>query len=128
MHTLVIAGVSPYDPERTRIHPSDVNTLIRIGDSVDVHFNVTEPRVYPAELYYLMDVSYSMKNDMEKMKKLGGEIAKKEKSETFSKHFCKMKKKLKILTKYLCFRKSKRFFFVNLDSFRKFQGNIFFEN
>ena len=51
---------------------------VRIGDSVDIPFNVTEPEIYPAELYYLMDVSYSMRNDMEKMKRMGGEIAKKE--------------------------------------------------
>ena len=73
----VIIGNTTYDPERTRIYPTDVNTLIRIGDSVDVEFQVTEPKIYPAELYYLMDVSYSMRNDMEKMKKLGGEIAQK---------------------------------------------------
>ena len=64
--------------QRTRIHPSLVRASVRIGDSVDIPFNVTEPEIYPAELYYLMDVSYSMRNDMEKMKRMGGEIAKKE--------------------------------------------------
>ena len=71
-------GNTTYNPETDRIYPRLVNTLVRIGDSVDVPFTVTEPKKYPAELYYLMDVSYSMKNDMEKMKKLGGEIAQKE--------------------------------------------------
>ena len=70
-------GQTPYDAQRTRIHPSFANTLIRIGDSVDVAFNVTEPEIYPAELYYLMDISYSMREDMETMKKMGGEIAQK---------------------------------------------------
>ena len=51
---------------------------VRIGDSIDIPFKVTEPEIYPAELYYLMDVSYSMRNDMEKMKRMGGEIAQKE--------------------------------------------------
>lgn len=70
-------GNTPYDPQRTRIYPTDANALIRIGDSVDIAFNVSEPEIYPAELYYLMDVSYSMREDMERMKKMGSEIAQK---------------------------------------------------
>lgn len=29
---------------------------------------------YPIDLYYLMDLSYSMLDDLEKVKKLGGEL------------------------------------------------------
>ena len=74
----VTIGKTPYDPKRNRIFPTNAETLIRIGDSVDVDFKVTEPEVYPAELYYLMDVSYSMRDDMERMKQMGGEIAEKD--------------------------------------------------
>lgn len=31
---------------------------------------------YPIDLYYLMDLSYSMLDDLEKVKKLGGELLK----------------------------------------------------
>ena len=77
MESKVYTGNADFNPEKDRIFPKDANAVIRVGDSVDLLFNVTEPRIYPAELYYLMDVSYSMRDDMERMKKMGGEIAQK---------------------------------------------------
>lgn len=77
MESKVFTGNADFNPEKDRIFPKDANAVIRVGDSVDLLFNVTEPRIYPAELYYLMDVSYSMRDDMERMKKMGGEIAQK---------------------------------------------------
>lgn len=39
-------------------------------------FNVSFKRVegYPVDLYYLMDLSYSMKDDLENVKELGQEL------------------------------------------------------
>lgn len=38
----------------------------------DLHFKRAEG--YPVDLYYLMDLSYSMKDDLENVKKLGNNL------------------------------------------------------
>ena len=52
-----------------------MTATIRVGDYVDVDFKITEPDIYPVELYYLMDVSYSMRDDMETMKVVGEKMS-----------------------------------------------------
>ena len=42
---------------------------------MDIPFNVSEPEKYLIELYYLMDVSYSMREDMKTMKSIGEDMA-----------------------------------------------------
>ena len=37
-------------------------------------FNIKEPEVYPVDLYYLMDTSYSMRNDLKNLKTLAASI------------------------------------------------------
>ncbi|KAI1891178.1 hypothetical protein AGOR_G00162260 [Albula goreensis] len=63
------------DPENVvQIQPQNVHLKLRIG--VPKTFQVTFKRAegYPIDLYYLMDLSYSMKDDLEKIKHLGQEI------------------------------------------------------
>ena len=43
---------------------------IRAGGSVNVPFRIREPEIYPVDLYYLMDTSYSMKDDLQSVKQL----------------------------------------------------------
>ena len=45
----------------------------------------SEPDIYPIELYYLMDVSYSMREDMKTMKEIGSMMADKVFSQMYSK-------------------------------------------
>ena len=61
----------PDDGRKSRIHPLNAQAEIRVGHYVDVNFTISEPEIYPVELYYLMDVSYSMREDMETMKSVG---------------------------------------------------------
>ena len=68
--------------EPSRISPQHVMANIRVGDFVDVPFNISEPEKYPIELYYLMDVSYSMREDMKTMKSIGEMMADKLKNLT----------------------------------------------
>ena len=47
---------------------------IRVGGTVNFAFNITEPEVYPVDLYYLMDTSYSMRKDLKNLKTLAASI------------------------------------------------------
>uniref|UniRef100_A0A8D0GQD8 Integrin beta n=1 Tax=Sphenodon punctatus TaxID=8508 RepID=A0A8D0GQD8_SPHPU len=59
---------------KIQLAPQDVRLELR-QDLLAV-FNVTFRRAegYPIDLYYLMDLSYSMVDDLEKVKKLGGDL------------------------------------------------------
>jgi len=35
-----------------------------------IPFRIREPEIYPVDLYYLMDTSYSMKDDLQSVKEL----------------------------------------------------------
>ncbi|XP_062853098.1 integrin beta-7 [Trichomycterus rosablanca] len=60
-----------------QLKPQGIKVKLRVG--VPHKFNVEFKRAegYPIDLYYLMDLSYSMKDDLEKIKNLGEEILKK---------------------------------------------------
>ena len=45
-----------------------------IGQTTTVKLTVRPAENYPVDLYYLMDMSYSMKNDLEKLTKLASKI------------------------------------------------------
>ena len=47
---------------------------VRIGDTAAFTFFVKEPKVYPVDLYYLMDLSFSMKDDLKNVNKLAIKI------------------------------------------------------
>ncbi|XP_044888742.1 integrin beta-2 isoform X2 [Mauremys mutica] len=59
---------------KTQLAPQRVRLMLRRGQPAV--FNVTFRRAegYPIDLYYLMDLSYSMHDDLEKVKKLGGHL------------------------------------------------------
>ena len=49
---------------------------IRAGGSVEISFRIREPKIYPVDLYYLMDTSYSMKDDLQSVKTLAKDLGK----------------------------------------------------
>ncbi|XP_016322549.1 integrin beta-7-like [Sinocyclocheilus anshuiensis] len=60
-----------------QLRPQNINIKLRVG--VPFEFRVEFKRAvgYPIDLYYLMDLSYSMKDDLEQIKTLGQKILKK---------------------------------------------------
>uniref|UniRef100_A0A8C8VKT6 Integrin beta n=1 Tax=Pelusios castaneus TaxID=367368 RepID=A0A8C8VKT6_9SAUR len=60
--------------DKTQLAPQEMRLQLRRGQPAV--FNVTFRRAqgYPVDLYYLMDLSYSMHDDLEKVKKLGGNL------------------------------------------------------
>uniref|UniRef100_A0A8C4DFF4 Integrin beta n=1 Tax=Dicentrarchus labrax TaxID=13489 RepID=A0A8C4DFF4_DICLA len=65
-------GAEKLDPEDiTQIKPQKLSLTLRSGEpqSFDLTFKRAED--YPIDLYYLMDLSYSMKDDLENVKNLG---------------------------------------------------------
>ncbi|CAM9288231.1 integrin beta-1-like isoform X2 [Lampetra fluviatilis] len=66
----------------TQVAPQRLTLRLRSGEPQV--FNVTFRRAedYPIDLYYLMDLSYSMKDDLENVKKLGTELQRRMKDVT----------------------------------------------
>uniref|UniRef100_A0A672JDX4 Integrin beta n=1 Tax=Salarias fasciatus TaxID=181472 RepID=A0A672JDX4_SALFA len=65
-------GAEKLNPEDiTQIQPQKLSLTLRSGEpqSFDLKFKRAED--YPIDLYYLMDLSYSMKDDLENVKNLG---------------------------------------------------------
>lgn len=52
----------------------DICTYCFTGQTTTVQLTVRPAENYPVDLYYLMDMSYSMKNDLEKLTKLASKI------------------------------------------------------
>ncbi|XP_074857627.1 integrin beta-2 isoform X2 [Carettochelys insculpta] len=69
----LLLKTDPLD-DKTQLKPQAVELRLRRGQPAE--FNVTFRRAegYPIDLYYLMDLSYSMLDDLEKVKKLGGDL------------------------------------------------------
>uniref|UniRef100_A0A8C1ELT1 Integrin beta n=1 Tax=Cyprinus carpio carpio TaxID=630221 RepID=A0A8C1ELT1_CYPCA len=79
-HPLTYVKNSKLSSERenvVQLRPQNINITLRIG--VPHEFKVEFKRAvgYPIDLYYLMDLSYSMKDDLEQIKTLGQKILKK---------------------------------------------------
>lgn len=45
------------------------------GDAKQFTLSVKQVEDYPVDLYYLMDLSFSMKDDLERLRMLGNELA-----------------------------------------------------
>ncbi|XP_062509874.1 integrin beta-1-A-like [Corticium candelabrum] len=56
--------------KNNQIRPQEVKLLLRKGQSEKIEVTVKRAADYPVDLYYLMDVSNSMKDDLEKLKGL----------------------------------------------------------
>ncbi|XP_028310664.1 integrin beta-3a [Gouania willdenowi] len=59
----------------TQIRPQKIHMVLRPGDAKRFTVNVRQVADYPVDLYYLMDVSFSMKDDLERLRTLGNKLA-----------------------------------------------------
>ncbi|XP_051566065.1 integrin beta-2-like [Myxocyprinus asiaticus] len=57
-----------------QIKPQEVKLNLRPGRPHTFDFEFKRAEGYPVDLYYLMDLSYSMKDDLENVKKLGKDL------------------------------------------------------
>ncbi|KAL1272636.1 hypothetical protein QQF64_028498 [Cirrhinus molitorella] len=60
-----------------QLKPQNVNIKLRVGVPYEFTVEFKRAEGYPIDLYYLMDLSYSMKDDLEQIKTLGQKILKK---------------------------------------------------
>ncbi|XP_050969324.1 LOW QUALITY PROTEIN: integrin beta-7 [Labeo rohita] len=60
-----------------QLKPQNVNITLRVGVPFEFTVEFKRAQGYPIDLYYLMDLSYSMKDDLEQIKTLGQKILKK---------------------------------------------------
>lgn len=67
-----------------QIRPQRVQLNLRRGSPQEIEVKFKRAEGYPVDLYYLMDLSYSMKDDLEKVKNLGGQLLEALKSVTKS--------------------------------------------
>lgn len=69
-----LAKLEQLGNQRQQLSPEKVTLFLRPGQAAA--FNVTFRRAkgYPIDLYYLMDLSYSMLDDLINVKKLGGDL------------------------------------------------------
>ncbi|XP_075447947.1 integrin beta-7 isoform X2 [Ascaphus truei] len=58
----------------TQLAPQRVLVRLRPGERTKFQVRFKRAEGYPIDLYYLMDLSYSMKDDLENVKKLGSDI------------------------------------------------------
>ncbi|XP_073469668.1 integrin beta-7 [Aquarana catesbeiana] len=58
----------------TQLAPQKVHLKLRPGKKEKFKVRFKRAEGYPIDLYYLMDLSYSMKDDLENVKKLGSDI------------------------------------------------------
>ncbi|XP_068574553.1 integrin beta-3a [Cebidichthys violaceus] len=59
----------------TQIKPQKIGIALRPGDSKRFTVSVKQVEDYPVDLYYLMDLSFSMKDDLARLRILGNELA-----------------------------------------------------
>ncbi|XP_030310123.1 integrin beta-2 isoform X2 [Calypte anna] len=57
-----------------QLTPQEAHLKLRIGQPAVFEVKFRRAVGYPIDLYYLMDLSYSMLDDLQKVKKLGGEL------------------------------------------------------
>ncbi|XP_043098149.1 integrin beta-7 [Puntigrus tetrazona] len=60
-----------------QLKPQNINITLRVGVPFEFKVEFRRAARYPIDLYYLMDLSYSMKDDLEQIKTLGQKILKK---------------------------------------------------
>ncbi|CAJ0935637.1 unnamed protein product [Ranitomeya imitator] len=60
----------------TQMTPQKIELFLRPDDSKVFTVQVRQVEDYPVDIYYLMDLSYSMKDDLESIQTLGTELAK----------------------------------------------------
>ncbi|XP_032823004.1 integrin beta-4 isoform X2 [Petromyzon marinus] len=74
----VVKSLSTSDMMSSRyaqVSPQSMNIKMRPGDSLKFDMQVIEPLKTPVDLYFLMDDSNSMNDDLDNLKKLGKQLA-----------------------------------------------------
>ncbi|NXV79372.1 ITB1 protein, partial [Atlantisia rogersi] len=67
-----IGAAEKLKPEAiTQIQPQKLVLKLRVGEPQTISLKFKRAEDYPIDLYYLMDLSYSMKDDLENVKSLG---------------------------------------------------------
>uniref|UniRef100_A0A674NLW0 Integrin beta n=1 Tax=Takifugu rubripes TaxID=31033 RepID=A0A674NLW0_TAKRU len=59
----------------TQVKPQKIHMTLRQGDAKRFTVYVKQVEDYPVDLYYLMDLSYSMKDDLSRLRTLGNKLA-----------------------------------------------------
>ncbi|KAM4687167.1 integrin beta-3-like, partial [Rhinophrynus dorsalis] len=72
--------------EITQITPQRIELHLRPDDSKIFTLQVRQVEDYPVDIYYLMDLSYSMRDDLEKIQTLGTNLTEKMRSVTSNLH------------------------------------------
>uniref|UniRef100_A0A8C5M6C8 Integrin beta n=2 Tax=Leptobrachium leishanense TaxID=445787 RepID=A0A8C5M6C8_9ANUR len=62
--------------DKIQLSPSDIFLKLRPGQTQEFQVKFRRAEGYPVDLYYLMDLSYSMGDDLQNVKKLGSELLK----------------------------------------------------
>jgi len=70
----ILSGNKPLGPS-VQLTPQAVSLKLRKGQPAKFEIKVKPAKDYPVDLYYLMDLSYSMKDDLQNLKNLGAGIA-----------------------------------------------------
>ncbi|XP_053263922.1 integrin beta-6 [Podarcis raffonei] len=69
-------GPQENNSDVTQISPQKLTVLLRPGNEETIQINVRQTEDYPVDLYYLMDLSASMHDDLETIKELGSSLSK----------------------------------------------------
>ena len=62
------------DLDAVQIKPQNVKMMLRKGRQQSVKLTYKPAKNYPLDLYYLMDLTYTMKDDKETLVKMGGSL------------------------------------------------------
>uniref|UniRef100_A0A667ZTX7 Integrin beta n=1 Tax=Myripristis murdjan TaxID=586833 RepID=A0A667ZTX7_9TELE len=68
-------GSGPTQYDVTQIMPQKISLSLRPGDQTWFEVQVRQVEDYPVDLYYLMDLSLSMKDDLDTIRNLGTKLA-----------------------------------------------------
>ncbi|XP_053708367.1 integrin beta-3a isoform X1 [Synchiropus splendidus] len=60
-----------------QMRPQKLHMILRQGDTKRFTVSVRQVEDYPVDLYYLMDLSYSMEDDLDRLRTLGSKLASK---------------------------------------------------
>ncbi|KAM9616506.1 LOW QUALITY PROTEIN: integrin beta-7 [Morphnus guianensis] len=58
----------------TQLRPQSIQLLLRPGEEQSFQVRFRRAQGHPVDLYYLMDLSYSMRDDLENVRKLGSDL------------------------------------------------------
>ncbi|XP_064183464.1 integrin beta-6 isoform X1 [Anguilla rostrata] len=76
IHEDVLVGQRNDSDNFTQMSPQRISLKLRPGSKVTFKINVQQTKDYPVDIYYLMDLSASMIDDLEKIKDLGSTLSK----------------------------------------------------